>query len=571
MQSCTVRSIFTTALITPFLIAGLAVPTLAQSLPAVPQVAGVPAAAQQAAQHIDPEKIRASVKYLADDKLQGRGPGTDGDHMAAKYLSDQFAADGLTPAGDDGSWYQKVPLYAVRTVPDQTTFQLVPKSGSPLTLKYGADFVTNNQTGAATADIDAPIVFVGYGINAPEYNWDDYKGVDVKGKVVLIIVNEPPSDRDSFFKGAALTYYGRWTYKFEEAARQGAIGALIIHREDLASYPWQVVRTSWSGEKSYLVGDPNAKLEAAAWIQKDIADKISQSAGYDIDTVISEAGQHHISRETNWRLKAHIVSEKRSFDSENVIGMVGAKGAGPEQSVLYTAHFDHLGMDKNAPGDKIYNGAADNATGCGILLELARAYADAAKAGAPPPHRVYFAAVTAEEQGLLGSQYLGMHPPVPDKDLTLDLNYDMLLPIGVPTSAEVSGAERTTFYPMVESTAKDFQLTIQPDQFPAAGHYYRSDHFSLARYGIPAFSIGQGTLFAGHDASWGEDQMKQYTAERYHQPSDEYKPEMDFRGDARMAQFGFDLGWLASSAKTAQGWQAGDEFEAPRKKSMSGQ
>jgi Zn-dependent M28 family amino/carboxypeptidase len=569
MSSSTARSVLLT-----ITIASLAVPALAQAaqgLPAVPQVSGVPAAAQQAAQHIDPERIRASVKYLADDKLEGRGPGTDGDRMAAKYISEQFAAYGLTPAGDNGSWYQKVPLYAVRTTPDKTTFQLVPKGGEPLTLKYGADFVTNNQTGAAVAEIDAPIVFVGYGIHAPEYNWDDYKGVDVRGKVVLVIVNEPPSEDPGFFKGKALTYYGRWTYKFEEAARQGAVGALIIHREDLASYPWQVVRSSWSGEKSYLVGDPNAKLEAAAWIQLDVAGKIAQASGYDIDDVIEEAGKHNVSRETKWRLKAHIVSEKRSFDSENVVGVVAAKGAGPEQSVLYTAHFDHLGMDKNATGDKIYNGAADNATGCGILLELARAYADAAKAGTPPPHAVYFAAVTAEEQGLLGSEYLGMHPPVPQKDLALDLNYDMLLPVGLPTSTEVSGAERTTFYPMVESTAKDFGLTIQPDQFPGAGHYYRSDHFSLARYGIPAFSIGQGTLFAGHDADWGETQMKQYTAERYHQPSDEYKAEMDFRGNARMAQFGFDLGWLASAAKGTQGWQSGDEFEAPRKKSMAGQ
>jgi hypothetical protein len=395
-------------------IAGSIAPALAhvpaQELPPVPQVAGVPQPAQQAAEHIDPERIRASVKYLADDKLEGRGPGTEGDRMAAKYLSEQFASYGITPAGDNGSWYQKVPLYAVRTVLDTTTFQLVPKSGDPLTLKYGADFVTNNQTGSDVADIDVPIVFVGYGIHAPEYNWDDYKGVDVKGKVVLVIVNEPPSEDAGFFKGAALTYYGRWTYKYEEAARQGAIGALIIHREDLASYPWQVVRSSWAGEKSYLVGDPNARLEAAAWIQHDVAGKIAQAAGYDIDDVIEEAGKRNVSRETTWRLKAHIVSEKRSFDSENVVGMVAAKGAGPEQSVLYTAHFDHLGMDKNAAGDKIYNGAADNATGCGILLELARAYANAAKAGTPPPHRVYFAAVTAEEQGLLGSEYLGTHP-----------------------------------------------------------------------------------------------------------------------------------------------------------------
>lgn len=557
-------------------IAGLGAPLSGQStsqagLPPTPQVAGVPAAAQQAAAHIDPERIRAAVKYLADDKLEGRGPGTKGDRLAAKYLADKFAKYGLTPAGDNGSWYQKVPLYAVKTVPDKTTFELIPESGAPLTLKYGADFVTNNQTGAAVADIDAPIVFVGYGIHAPEYNWDDYKGMDVKGKVVAVIVNEPPSENEDFFKGKALTYYGRWTYKYEEAARQGAIGVLIVHRDDLASYPWQVVRSSWSGEKSYLVGDPNARLEAAAWITHDIAEKMAESAGHDMDDVIEEAGRHFVSRETTWRLKAHIVSQKRSFESENVIGMVAAKGAGPEQSVVYTAHFDHLGMDPSLPGDKIYNGAADNATGCGILLELARAYAAAAKAGTPPPHRVYFAAVTAEEQGLLGSQYLGMHPPVPQKDLTLNLNYDMLLPIGVPTSVDVSGAERTTFYPTVESTAKAFNLTIQPDQFPGAGYYYRSDHFSFARYGIPAFSVEEGTLFAGHDAAWGEQQMKEFTEEHYHQPSDEYKPGMDFRGDAWMAQYGFDLGWLASGAKNGQGWQAGDEFEAARRKSMAAQ
>jgi Zn-dependent M28 family amino/carboxypeptidase len=368
-----------------------------------------------------------------------------------------------------------------------------------------------------------------------------------------------------------MTYYGRWTYKFEEAARQGAVGALIIHREDLASYPWQVVRTSWSGEKSYLVGDPNAKLEAASWIQRDVAQRIAQSLGHEIDELITQAGTRQFHPQAlNWRLKAHIVSQKREFNSENVVGKVAGKDAGPMQTVLYTAHFDHLGIDPNASGDKIYNGAADNGTGCGILLELARAFADAAKAGASPAHDVYFAAVTAEEQGLLGSEYLGMHPPVPAKNIALDLNYDMLLPIGMPTSAEVSGAERTTFYPTVEKTAQAFNLAIQPDQFPGAGHYYRSDHFSLARFGIPAFSIGQGTTFAGHAASWGEDQMKQYTQLRYHQPSDEYRPEMNFSGDARMAQFGFVLGWLASSATQPIGWQSGDEFASARTKSESG-
>ena len=317
----------------------------------VPEIAGLPPAAHAAAQGIDSERIRAAVKYLSDDKLQGRGPGTPGDKMAAKYISEQFASYGLKPAGDNGSWYQQVPLYAVKTVPEQTTFSLAPKSGAPLTLKYGADFVTNNQTGSAVADIDAPVIFVGYGIVAPEYNWNDYKGVDMHGKVALIIVNEPPSDDPNFFKGPALTYYGRWTYKYEEAARQGAIGALIIHRTDLASYPWQVVETSWSGEKSYLVGDPNAKLLAAAWVQKDVAEKLAESTGHDIDTVISYAGTRDFHpRVLDWRLKAHIVSQKRSFESENVIGMIPGKESSPGQAVLYSAHFDHLGMHPERKG-----------------------------------------------------------------------------------------------------------------------------------------------------------------------------------------------------------------------------
>ncbi len=250
-----------------------------------------------------------------------------------------------------------------------------------------------------------------------------------------------------------------------------------------------------------------------------------------------------------------------------MVGVVDGSSQEKADAVLYTAHYDHLGVDPNVKsGDNIYNGAADNGTGCGILLAMAKAYAMSAKNGAAPQHNVYFSAVTAEEQGLLGSEYLGMHPPVPAKNISLDLNFDMLLPVGVPTSAEVSGAERTTFYPTVEQTAKAFDLVLQPDQQPNAGHYYRSDHFSLARVGIPAFSIGEGTLFQGHEEGWGKQQFEDYTAHRYHQVSDEYKPEMDFRGNARMAQFGFVLGWQASAAASPVEWQGGDEFEKARKK-----
>ncbi len=535
----------------------------------VPQVQGMPQAALQAVQGIDPEKIRASVKELADDKYAGRYPGTPGGDAAAKYIADQLSSYGVKPAGDKGTYFQKVPFFAMHTVADKTQFSFVPKTGSPLELKYADDYVTNNQSGAAESTIDAPIVFVGHGIDAPEYQWDDFKGIDVKGKVLLVVVNEPASDDPNFFKGKALTYYGRWTYKYEEAVRKGAIGVLIIHRTDLASYPWTVVRSSWSGEHSYLKGDPLAKLKAASWIQLDTARKLFAAAGMDVDKEIVASDQKGFKAvELPVRLKAHIVSVRRDFTSDNVVGVVDGSGGNKSNDVLYTAHYDHLGVDPNiTTGDKIYNGAADNGTGCGILLALAGAYATSVKNGAPPPHSVYFSAVTAEEQGLLGSEYLGMHPPVPAKAISLDLNYDMLLPIGIPTSADVSGAERTTFYPTVEQTAKAFDLVLQPDQTPNAGHYYRSDHFSLARVGIPAFSIGEGTLFAGHPDSWGKEQEEDYTAKRYHQVTDEYKPEMDFRGDARMAQFGFVLGWQASSAASQVEWQAGDEFEKPRKQS----
>ncbi|TCK72645.1 M28 family peptidase [Acidipila rosea] len=535
----------------------------------VPAISGVPKAAVAAADSIDGEKIRAHVRFLANDLLEGRGPGLRGAEIAAQYIATQFALDGLKPAGENGTYFQHVPLYAVHTVEDQTNFTLSPASGPSIPLTYGTDYVTKDETGGTSATIDAPIVFVGYGIDAPEYKWNDYAGVDVKGKVLLVIVNEPPSTDERFFKGAAMTYYGRWTYKYEEASRLGAVGVLIIHRNDLASYPWAVVENSQAIEKSYLQDDPTATLKAASWIQYDVARKLFAAAGQgDIDKLIEAAGKPGFRPvELPVRLKATVVSKVRHYQSDNVVAKLPGADATPGHAVMYSAHYDHLGIDPTLKGDNIYNGAADNATGCGILLEMARAYA---QASIKPPHDVYFASVTAEEQGLLGSQYLGEHPPVPASQIALDLNYDMLNPIGVPTAVEVAGAERTSFYPEVEKTAKDFNLTIQPDQFPSAGHYYRSDHFSFARVGIPSFSIGQGTLFEGHTPEWGTEQQKDFNAHHYHQPSDEYHPSMDFRGDAKMAQFGFLLGWEASAMPHSVEWKSGDEFEAARQKSESG-
>ena len=536
---------------------------------AVPAVDGVPPAARSAAASIDPERIRAHVRFLSLDLLEGRGPGTRGAELAAEYIATQYALDGLEPTGDKGTYFQQVPLIAVHTIEEKTKFAFVPASGAPVDLTYGSEVVSKDETGQPSADIDAPIVFVGYGIHAPEYNWDDYAGVDLKGKIALVIVNEPPSNDEKFFKGKALTYYGRWTYKYEEASRRGALGVLIIHRTDLASYGWQVVQNSQAIEKSYLAGDPINTLRAAAWIQHDVAKRLFTLAGLgDLDQAIVRAGQRGFhAQDLNVRLKAHVESRVRKYVSTNVVGRVAGSSSGPENAVLYTAHYDHLGIDADAKGDGIYNGAADNGTGCGILLELARSFAQSAER---PPHAMYFAAVTAEEQGLLGSQFLGEHPPVPARDIALDLNYDMILPIGVPRSVDLGGAERIDFWPTVQTVAKEFDLQLLPDPNPMAGHYYRSDHFSLARVGIPAFSVDQGELFEGHDEAWGHAQSEDYTAHHYHQPSDEYRADWDFRGNAKLARFGFVLGWLASEqAKTIQ-WQPGDEFEAARKASEKG-
>lgn len=288
--------------------------------------------------------------------------------------------------------------------------------------------------------------------------------------------------------------------------------------------------------------------------------------GMDLDHMISDAQSrdfHPVPLHVN--LKAHMVSKLRNFESNNVIAMLpGAEPKLKSEAVMYTAHYDHLGIRPDMPGDNIYNGANDNATGCGILLELARVFAESAE---KPRRSVLFASVTAEEQGLLGSEYLGKHPPIPAGKITLDLNYDDIPPLGSPEEVELSGSERTNFYPTVEATAKEFRLAIRPDAHPDAGHYYRSDHFSVARVGIPAFSINEGMKYKGHDTAWGIQQADEYTAKHYHQPSDEYHADMDFTGDAAMARFGFALGWEAASQPGLVGWQKGDEFEAARMKS----
>jgi Zn-dependent M28 family amino/carboxypeptidase len=552
------------------LVAGVAI-GLISSAAAAPDPAaalGLPVNVAAAMRGIDAERIRAHVRFLSEDLLEGRGTGARGGDIAAKYIATQFALEGLKPAGDDGGYLQRVEFTGVQTLP-ATASSLQPEHGKALDLRLGEDYVISNQTQTDSVDIDAPIVFAGYGIEAPEYRWNDFKGVDVRGKMVLVIVNEPPSKDPKFFNAEALTYYGRWTYKFEEAARKGAVGALIIHRTDLASYGWGVVRSSWSGESVYLRNDKDPKLKAASWIHLDVARQLFSASGLNLDDMMAGAGTRGFkARELPVRFKAHIVSGVRKFVSYNVLGWVPGTDAGNTQAVVYSAHYDHLGIDPTMSGDNIYNGAVDNGTGVGIVLELAHAYASSP---ARPPHPVLFASVTAEEKGLLGSNYLGKHLPIPARQIALGLNFDAIPPIGVPESVNVTGAERTAFYPTVERTAKAFGFDIQPDAEPGAGHFYRSDHFSLARAGVPAFSINTGVKFAGHPPEWGKAQRDEYTAKHYHNPSDEYSPAMDFSSNASLAKFGFALGWQALLAKSTVSWLPGDEFEAARLRGGSAQ
>src|ERR1700692_4340335 len=307
--------------------------------------AQAPQAVKAAEASIDPEKIRAHVRFLSDDLLEGRGPGLRGSELAAKYIATQFALDGLQPGGDNGSYFQQVRFVGMKVKPAETSFTFLPFKGDAQQLTYGDDYTVTNQQGTAAVDVDAPIGVVGYGATAPEFGWDDYAGVDVKGKVILCIVGDPPSDDPKFFGGAALTYYGRWTYKFEQAARMGAVGALIIHRTDLASYGWEVVKNSNTSEKTYLADDKNPKLKAASWIQLEVARKLFAASGLDLDTEMTAAGKRGFKAvELPVRLKAHVESVVGAYESPDVVGILPGSGAGKDQAVLYTAHFDHLGF-----------------------------------------------------------------------------------------------------------------------------------------------------------------------------------------------------------------------------------
>lgn len=520
-----------------------------------------------AAQHppISGDRIRAHVKYLASDELQGRGVGTTGERLATRYIASQLKAEGVQPAGDNGTYFQRVPMVEVAVRPDASL--TASGKGEHISFVQLKDFVGVPLSQKPENNFDAEAVFVGHGISASEFGWDDYKGENLRGKVLVYFTNEPASNDPKFFGGPALTYYGRWTYKFEEAARRGAVAAIIIHTTPTAGYGWGVVSGSWGREASQLKLKPGETgLKLAAWISQAAGAKLVASTGKTLDQLL-QLSNHKSFRPIplGVHISGHIPVKLREIESRNVVGRVA--GSDPRlgsQAVVFSAHWDHLGVGVPVNGDKIYNGAVDNATGCGVVLDIARVWAQLA----PKPKRsAIFLFVTAEESGLLGSQYYGEHPEVPARQTAADINYDALYPFGKTRDVSVTGAERTTLWPLVQRDAARMKLSIEPDQEPGQGFYYRSDHFSFARVGIPAFSIEQGTNYIGKPANFGKTIFEEYNAKHYHQPSDEYHDDWDFTGMQQMADFGFTLGVDIANQPRLPTWKAGDEFLAARKKS----
>ena len=507
---------------------------------------------------IDPQHIREDVKYLSSDLLEGRGVGTRGGDLATEYIARQLAAAGAKPAGENGTYFQKVPLVGVSTQPE--TELSATASGKKIGFKLLDDLVGIDMTQRDSTTFDGDVVFAGHGITAPEWNWDDFKGVDVTGKVLVLFTNEPASDDPKFFDGRALTYYGRWVYKYEEGLRRGARAVFIIHTTPTAGYGWEVVRGSWARELPYVkLADGERALACAGWLSREAGEKLLGLAGKTVDELLA-ASEKASFRPIELGIQIHgkMVSHVRELNTRNVVARV--EGTDPklkDEVVIYSAHWDHLGIGTPVNGDSIYNGAIDNATGCGIVLELARAWA---ALPTKPRRSALFLFVTAEEGGLKGSEYYAQHPLIPAARTAIDLNFDAVPPWGRAKQIMIGGAERIDVLPLAENVAKRLKLGIQPDAQPGQGHYFRSDHFSFARAGIPAFSIGLGTEFEGKPAGYGMRMWEEYNRLHYHHPSDEYHDDWDFTADAQAAEFGFILGNEIANQDKLPDWRPGDQF-----------
>jgi len=549
----------------------LAAATALLAVAATPAVSPVMLTAPEraAARTINADVLRGHIRFLSSDLLGGRGPATPGDRLAQQYIAAQMEAIGLQPGAPDGGWLQ--PLDIVGITSHNPDVASVTKGGDKVDLKYKDDYIAFSGVGTPEARVDnAEIVFVGYGIVAPEYQWDDYKGVDLKGKVLLMMNNDPAAD-PKLFAGKTRQYYGRWTYKYEIAAQKGAAGAIIIHTEPSAGYKWQVVTSSWSGENFSLPSEGQPEVQIQAWATEEASRRIARLGGQDLDALRAAAEKRDFKPvPLGVSLSLTLRNDVQKKQTANVIGKL--PGRDPilgQQAVLYTAHHDHLGMrEATKPGeDVIYNGARDNASGVAAVLAIARAM----KALPQPPRRtILFAAVAGEEQGLLGSGYLAAHPPAPIGLLAANINIDELGIWGKTRDMIMIGKGKSTLDTVVEAiAAAQGRRHIVGDQNPDKGFFYRSDQFNLAKRGVPAAYLESGVEVVGKPEGWGAAQHAKYEETDYHQPSDELRPDWDFSGAVEDTQLLFYLGVKVAEGKNMPSWNPGDEFEGARKKALA--
>jgi Zn-dependent M28 family amino/carboxypeptidase len=532
-----------------------------------PATRAAPAGVARAAQTIAAPALRAHTRFLASDLLEGRLPGTRGDRLAQAYVAAQLEALGLEPGAPGGGWLQEVPLVGVTsTAEGPMRFTAGEKA---LALAFGDEVMAASGVQRARSGWqEAELVFAGYGITAPEFGWDDFKGVDVRGKVLLVMNNDPESD-PALFAGKTRLYYGRWTYKYEEAARRGAAGVIIIHTTPSAAYPWKVVRTSWSGQKFELPDDGGPAIEVQGWATEGSSRAIAALGGHDLDALRAAAERRDFRPVAlGVKVSVSLVNTLTRTASANVIGRLpGGDPRRAGEAVLYTAHHDHLGtLPGAAPGgDAIFNGAVDNATGVAALLEIARAFV---AMPARPARTLLFAAVAAEEQGTLGSDWLARHPPVPAGRLAAVVNMDAMNVFGRTRDVTVVGLGKSSLDEDVAAVAAQQGRVVRPESHPDRGAYYRSDHFPLAKVGVPGAYVGAGDDFVGRPAGWGDAQREAWGQANYHQPSDEWRDEYDLSGMVEDARLLFLLGQRVAEARGLPAWRAGDEFEAARREAI---
>ncbi|HET7612325.1 MAG TPA: M28 family peptidase [Gemmatimonadaceae bacterium] len=519
---------------------------------------------------ITPREIDAHLQFLSSDLLEGRAPATRGGQLAEEYIASQLKVFGVEPGVGDSSYFQRVPIDVVKA--DPKTVRVTASGKANANLRFTDDVVVWAGSATDASNARGELVFVGYGAAAPEYKWDDFKGTDVRGKVLLVLVNDPPApaSEPNLFGGKAMTYYGRWTYKFEEAERRGAAGMLIVHTTEAASYPWQVVVNSWSTDQRMLGRDPTLPppLGVRGWITDSAATALLAQAGLNMAQLRKQAESRSFRPvPTGIIIDASMRNTVQHLSANNVVGVV--RGIDPklrDEYVAYSAHWDHFGIGPKINGDSIYNGAVDNASGVASVLTIAHAAAE----GVKPRRSQLFVFVTAEESGLLGSAYFAQHPTVPASKIVADLNMDVVTLNGRVRDINVMGDNKSSIGPLLTRLVAPQGVRLSPDAHPEAGHFYRSDHFSFAKAGIPAVSIGGGVDYVDRPAGWGLKQEEDYTANHYHQPSDEYRADFDLRGAAELSEIVYKLGTTIGNSDTVPTWNADAEFKALRDASRKG-